>query len=218
MWNDGEVFSFQPGEIIPFEMPVLEETISVRAVNAQGPDPAIMDAEMERASNLELIERQAYEKGFHSGEQAGYAMGEQKALVLLEKLEGLLVELSALRKNIIKETEPKLVELALGIARKVVAGELQARPEEVLEMAKEGLSRLEKNGKITIHINPFVNGVFMKNKQELLNIHPEIVFEVDSAAPKTGAVIMSQDEEIDTGLDELLKNVIKEMSEKLGSY
>jgi len=178
------------------------------------------DTDMEGRSfgqEAERAERDAYEIGFEAGEKAGLAMGEQKAMVLIERIEALIRELTALRAAIIKELEPQVVELAVAIARKIILRELTINPDEIVEMTKEAMMRLDRTGPISIRINPSLHDLFMRHKPELLNIHPDVVFEVDPSAPLHGAVVMGDAGDVITDVDEQLRNLIREMGERLGS-
>jgi flagellar assembly protein FliH len=191
--------------VVPFDMPTLKMD--------RGSDDALSVTQ-----NVDNIEREAYEKGFEVGEKAGFAMGEQKAMVLVEKLENIIKELTTLEEKLIRELEPQLVELAVSIARKIILKELTFNPDEIVEITKEALMRLERAGQITIKINPSLYDLFVKHKPEIQSIHPDIVFDVDPTAPLYGSVVMGPLEEVVTDVDEQLKNLIKDMSERLGQY
>jgi flagellar assembly protein FliH len=195
--------TIQDKDITAFCMPVLKRL-------REPGDPLAGSASV----NEEFIERDAYEKGFAAGENAGFSMGEKKALVLTEKLENIIIELTELRKKIVRETEPQVVELAVDIARKILLKELTLNPDEIVNMTKEALLRLERTGQITIKINASLYELFMKHKQDILNIHPDVAFDVDPAAPAHGSVVMSPSEEIVTDLDIQIKHLIKEMGER----
>jgi len=189
-------------DVIPFDMPLLKM--------ASRPAEALASSQ-----NIENIEREAYEKGSEAGEKAGFAMGEQKAMVLVEKLENIIKELTTLEEKLIRELEPQVVELAVSIARKIILKELTINPDEIVEITKEALMRLERAGQITIKINPSLYDLFVKHKPEIQSIHPDIVFDVDPTAPLYGSVVMGPLEEVATDVDEQLKNLIKEMGERL---
>ncbi len=161
------------------------------------------------------IERDAYEKGYASGEKAGFEMGEQKAAVLIDKIEDLLRTLTTLKERIVKEAEPQCVELAVGIARKILIRELTTKPEDIIKLTKEGLLKLERTGQITIKVNPLLFDYFMKHKPDLARIHPDIVFDADPSVSKYGTVVMGPVEEAVTGVDEQLKNLIKDIGDHL---
>lgn len=164
---------------------------------------------------VETMEREAYEKGFEAGEKAGFSLGEQKALVLIEKIETIIREITSLRETLIKELEPQIVELALSIARKIILRELTTNPDEIVEITKEALTKLGRTGQITIRINPFLHDLFMKHKPEFFDIHPDLVFDVDPSVSQNGSVVIGPAEEVVTDVDEQLKNLIREMGDKL---
>lgn len=202
LWNKNRFI--QDKDIVPFEMPLLDK-IARREEEEYVP----------LAQNTEEIERKAYEKGFEAGEKSGFAMGEQKAVVLVEKVEAIIKELTTLKENLIKELEPQLVELAVTMARKVILKELTMNPDEIVKITKEAIAKVEKTGQITIKMPPSLYDLFMKHKPELLNLHPDIVFEVDPTVSSYGSVIRGPVEDVVTDVDEQLKNLIKEMGERL---
>ncbi len=225
MWSDDFAGAGLPREVLPFEMPLLEavsfatdgqDIMSVLTGDLCGQADEGAKA-VETATRLEVLEREAYEKGFATGEQAGFAMGEQKALVLLGKLENLLGEISSLRERTLREMEPQFVELALSAARKIILDELTLNPEAVTRITREALSKMQPQGRITIRTSPALMETISRHKPELLGAHADIVFEGDPASPRFGCVVAGQHQEIATGIDIQLKNLIKQMAGNLGS-
>ncbi len=161
------------------------------------------------------IEREAYEKAYAVGEKAGFEMGEEKAKVLIDKLEAMLTDIATLRARIVKEVEPQCVALATALARKILTHELTVKPEEIVNMTKDGLMRLERSGQITIKVNPLLYDFFMKHKPDLARIHPDIVLDADPTVSRFGTVVMGPVEDVVTDIDEQLKNLIKDMGARL---
>ena len=192
-------------DISPFCMPSLNERTDDK------------DSGLSLSQRAEDIEREAYEKGFSAGEKAGFSMGEQKLIVLIEKLDAIVRELIELRKKMIRELEPQVVCLAVSIARKILGKELSDDPDRIAGMAKEALMRLERTGQITIKINPTLYDLFEKHKPDLLNVHPDIVFDVDPSVSPYGSVVMGPVEDVVTDVDEQIRNLIKDMGEMLSS-
>ncbi len=157
------------------------------------------------------IEREAYEKGYATGEKAGFDMGEKKAKVLFDKLDALLADVESMRQRIVKEMETQFLELAVSIARKIVMKELTIQPAEIIKMTKEGLLKLERTGQITIKVNPTLYDFFMKHRPDLTRIHADIVFDVDPSVSPFGTVVMGPVEDVVTDLDDQLKNLIKDL-------
>jgi flagellar assembly protein FliH len=193
-------------DIIPYEMPLLEKK-----------EKTISDVESRLSlnQNIEAIEREAYEKGFEAGEKGGFALGEQKALILIEKLEMLIRELISLKETLTKELEPQMVELVFSIARTVIRKELTTNPEAIVAITKEALTRLGKTGQIIIKINPSLSDLFMKHKPGLTDIYPDIIFDIDPSVAQDGSVVIGPTEDIITDIDEQLKNLIRELGCKL---
>jgi flagellar assembly protein FliH len=185
----------QNADLLPFDMPVLQSDFSV-------------------GGNADHIEREAYEKAFAAGEKAGFEMGEQKAQVLIEKVEILINDLTTLKKTIAKEVEPQCLELAVSIARKIVIKELTVKPEEIVRMVKEALLKLERTGQITIKVNPALYDFFTRHKPDIINIHPDIVIDADPSVSRYGTVVMGPVEDVVTDVDEQLKNLIKDLGDR----
>ncbi len=192
--------------IVPFEMPCLERKVKNTSDEAN---------RLVLNQNVENIEREAYEKGFEEGEKAGFSLGEQKACILIEKLETIIQDLTSLKETLIKEIEPQIIELAFSIARRIIRTELTTTPDRIIEMTNEALMRLGKTGQITIKINPSLKELFLKHKPALLNIHQDIVFDIDPSVSQYGSVVTGSLEEVVTDIDEQLKNLIREIGYKL---
>mgnify|MGYP005833193703 CR=1 FL=1 len=194
-------------EASPFPMPDLIERD--RDIN----DSAVREID----HSIEEIEREAYERGFEAGEKAGLAMGEEKARIILEKIENLFKELLGLRQRMISDLQADIIELATSLAKKIILQELKTAPETILNMTKEAIMRIERTGTITIKINPSLYNLFMRLKPDLQNLHEDLIFDVDPTIPAQGTIVIGPQEEVSTDVDEQLRNIIKELGEKIGN-
>ncbi len=190
--------------IVPFPMPLLK-------IN-EGKNHEYFESS---GSNIEEIEREAYEKGFEAGEKAGFAMGEKKAMVLLERIDNLLNELLVIKNKILKETEPQIIELAVEIAKKIIMKELSLDHKIIINMIREAITKIERIGRITIKINPSLNEMINKYKKDFMDIHPDINFEIDPSCSSSGVVVISSSQEVVTDIDIQIKNLIEEMVKNL---
>ena len=173
----------------------------------------VLKNEFALGHGIDFIERAAYEKGYAAGEGAGLEMGEQKAKVLLDRLEALISELATLKDTVIRQAEPQMIELSVSIAKKILMRELKIQPEDIVAMTREALMKIERSGQITVKINPTLHDLFVKLKPQLLSVHPEIVFDVDPSVSSLGSVVMGSFEDVVTDLDEQIKNLIKDMGD-----
>lgn len=192
-------------EVSPFTMPeLLEKEAENREVK-------------EIDHTIDEIEREAYERGFEAGEKAGLAMGEEKAKIILEKIENLLKDLLTLRKKMLTDLQAEIIALATSFARKIILRELETEPETLLNMTKEALMKIERTGPITIKINPSLYNLFMRLKPELQNLHEDLIFDVDPSISAQGTIVVGPQEEVSTDIDEQLRNLIKELGERIGN-
>lgn len=194
------------GEVSVFPMPELIERDAVEIKNKEEIRPSI-----------EEIEREAYERGFEAGEKAGFTMGEEKAKVVLDRINNLLVDLTTLRQRILNELQVQIIELATSIAKKIILQELKTDPETIIRMTKEAILRIERTGPVTIKINPSLYNLFMRLKPELQNIHEDLIFDIDPSISTQGILVIGPQEETSTDIDEQLRNIIKELGDKIGN-
>ncbi|MBI5635207.1 MAG: hypothetical protein HZA15_17210 [Nitrospirae bacterium] len=168
--------------------------------------------------SIDEIERDAYEKGYAAGEKAGLEMGAQKAEVLLSRIERMIREIEEYRTRIIEEIEPQLLELSSEIAKKVILEELSIKPEVMVAIVKEAMRKLERAGPITIKMNPAVHELFKRLKPQLLEIHPDIIFDLDPSFAPNGQIVIGASEEIVTDIDSQVTNIMEDMGGSRGNH
>lgn len=167
--------------------------------------------------NPEEIERQAFEKGYASGEKAGFEMGKQKAGLLITDLENLFKKINMLKEKRLSELEPQVVLLAVAMARKILKEELSLHPEIIEKMVKEAINKISRTDPITIKLNRSLYDLFMEKKTEFLELSSDLIFKLDDNVPEGGSIVCSSSEEIQTDLDFQLSNIIDELRNHLGN-
>jgi flagellar assembly protein FliH len=205
--------------VTPFYMPYFEQQTEEEqeAIEDVIKDQHIHDEQIIEGieQKIELIEKEAYERGFAMGEKAGLELGEQKALLILEKIENILKEVTLIKEKIIEDLKPQIFDFAVILAKRVIIEELSLKPEIILTIINEALKKLEKTGTIKIKVNPPVYSLISKAKPELLSIHPDIVFEVDHSL--SAPVIVGPEQEIITDIEHQIKNIIEDIKNGFGN-
>ncbi len=196
---------------MPYIMPSLD---TIKTMVIEGSVKETADAAL-NIHRIEEIEREAYERGFESGQKAGFEMGEQKALLLIQRLEKAISDLADLHKKEIKELEKQSLDISIAIAKRIVLKELTLNPDIIADIVKEALTRLQRTGQIIIRIHPSLHEIFIRNKSELINVSPDIVFELDAKLPLYGAVVIGPEESIITDIEEQFKNILDDMGVRL---
>jgi flagellar assembly protein FliH len=103
-------------------------------------------AEAEHEAELAAARADGYDEGL--------AAGRAEVSAAARALTGAAAELDAAREMAATEAEPVAVELALRIAAKVLGGELEARPELVLDVVRGALRRLTEPLPAILLVNP----------------------------------------------------------------
>ncbi len=118
--------------------PIASVTV-VGAVEASGspaspaqPDPAQTAAQMQQALDVEM----------------------QHLYQARRALEQAALQLGAYRKDVVAEAEEQLLELSLGIARKVLMQEIQAGRYEIEPIIKEALCHISSRKDVVVRLNP----------------------------------------------------------------
>ncbi len=198
--------------IVPYIMPSLDSYNSA-TYKEDCHENSINETSVIR--KIEDIEREAYESGFNAGQSAGFEIGEQSAILLINRLETAISDFKELRQRELKELEKQVLELSLAIAKKIIINELTTNPDIITDIVKEALTRLQRTGQIVIRLHPSLNEIFLKNRPGLLSIYPDIVFELDPKAPLYGAEVIGPEESVRTDVEEQFKNILDEMGVRL---
>jgi flagellar assembly protein FliH len=126
--------------------PALPEPVPPPA--APEPDP------VEAQASLAALERDAFMKGFAQGERAGAEAAAQRGEAMLRRLTETLEALTALRAQMIRQTERQMVQLALAVARRVINREVSLAPDLLIAMARVALDRLGESMAVTVRLHP----------------------------------------------------------------
>ncbi len=108
----------------------------------------------EQQAQLSALERDSFTKGYAQGERAGLEAGGKRAEAMLRRLAQTLEELSALRDNMVRQTERELVQLSVAIARRILQREVSVDPELTAALAHIALERLGGTGPATVRLHP----------------------------------------------------------------
>jgi flagellar assembly protein FliH len=101
-----------------------------------------------------LLEREAYEKGFAQGEKDGLELGEKRGLKVVENIENFFIEMSNLKKEILKQYEKEILELIFAIAKKIIHHQITSDEKAVEDTVLEALRLAVEKSEITLRVNP----------------------------------------------------------------
>ena len=182
---------------------------------AEAAFPGTGGREGELHDRFEAIEGQAYA----SGEAAGRAAGEQRAMERLApvhaSLSAMVQELAATRQRVRQEAEAGTVELAMAIARRVLHREIATDPEAILGLVKAAAERMNAREIHRLRVAPDDARVIQEHRPRLhlppgLEVVADPTLATGSAVFETArgemdASIGTQLEEIQRGLADLVR-------------
>lgn len=179
----------------------------------------------ERRSHDLQAEEEAAQRGFEKGFLQGQ---EQAEAQVLESYDGLLAEARTvleqaydMKRQIIQESEPFLVELSTAIAAKIIQQELSLNPQWIIGMTRSVLARKREKGAITLCVSPKQFAYIRDARDELLlalDSQAELQILPDSTVGDNGCVVRtdfgSVDARVETQLKEI-KNALQSLSAQL---
>lgn len=150
---------------------------------------------------------------------AGYELGVEETRadmeVVAESLVKSLQELGEFRARLQQRYERELLALALGVARKVLRSELQARPDSWLAMIRDGVRQAVDREEVRIRV-PGVLATFLETHLSQLRAQldevKELVIVADPALSEGGCVIDTRFGELDLGIDTQIERVERELT------
>lgn len=166
-------------------------------------EAAEMPAE-DKGPSVDEIKEAAFQKGFLEGKKVGFESGSKKADSVIVSLNAALGQLENIRKEIYREIEEEVVQLALSVARKIVCHEVNTSRKTVACVAREALNQVDNPAKIKIKLNPddlqFIDDIRSQLSRFLRNVD-HIRFEADESIQSGGCLIETDRGDIDARIE-----------------
>ena len=169
---------------------------SREAISFAAPPRDIRPATLASARGAEQLrqdgEQAAYHRGRVDGEKALSEQLLQQRTELLALHQGVVEALRHAVPQVVRETESALVQLALEVARKIVA-DLPVNSQLVESVVREAVKQVEDSAEITIQLHPDDLALFHKHKSPNLQGLPEtgpLRFASSSEVTRGGCVII----------------------------
>ena len=199
-------------DVVPFDWSgQMPPTVRVQPMFGPGPQavpapqapvapaaPPALDAGQKE--HLAALEREAFAKGYQSGERAGAEAGAKRAEAMLRRLADTLEELGEVRRTMVRHTERQMVQLALAIAKRVVRREVTIDQDLTLTLARVALDRLGDSMSVTIRLNPDdFHATAARHEDHFAGSHVTVV--ADAAISRGGCRVDSDFGYVDASVD-----------------
>jgi len=167
-------------------------------------------------NEAQRIRDDAYKEGYEAGrsEATGEVAGE--ATKLLETIRGLNVELRNEEQRMIEELEPRLVELAVQIAQKILHHELTRDAEAVRTTVTAALNKLTDRDRVTIRANPADVALLKEFKLDIAESFDgvrEVNVLADENIARGGCIVETDMLRVNGDIDAQLKEIHQQLME-----
>jgi flagellar assembly protein FliH len=196
----------------------------------EGVKELLKDALDKAKSQVVDIRARAHKEGHDTGYSEGLKKGKDVARdefkPFLETLSGLISELTSFRKDMYDKGEREMVEMVVGLAKKVIHFEFSTRDSAVQEMIRLAVQSVLDRESMTIKVNPTDKGYAEDFRPKLLALFSDIKnlsFEAHSGVERGGCIVETNFGVIDARVDKLeeqmdrILNLIPPLPEELAA-
>jgi flagellar assembly protein FliH len=222
--------SYQLEELI-FESPSMRRGFTYDSDNARNYDQSSVNKAKEGVKELfkdalGKVKRQAtdikthakkqgYDEGYAEGFEKGKDAAREEFKPFLESFERLILDLSGFREDMYDKGEREMVEMVIGLAKKVIHFELSSRDDAVQEMIRLAVQSVLDRESMNIKINPTDKGYAESFRSELLQLFSEIkniTFEAHSGVDRGGCIVETNFGVVDARIDKLDEQIDRILS------
>jgi flagellar assembly protein FliH len=154
------------------------------------------------------IKKLAHKDGYNAGYAEGFKKGEDAAREefkpFLDTLESLISDLTGFRKDMYDKTEREMIEMVVGLAKKVIHFEFSTRDSAVKEMIRLAVQSVLDRESMIIKINPADKAYADSFSPELFKLFSDIkniTFEPHSGVERGGCIVENNFGVIDARVD-----------------
>jgi len=190
-----------------------EARASAAQVIAEAQEEAQSIIESARAESAAMRE-QAVEEGYREGRERGYEEGINAASELVEKANAALAHANEAFEAMMAESEPKLLALAISIAKRVAAESIKTDPEVVLDLIRKGMRALRDEREFSLHVDPDLVSVVEGYADDLgRQFGARSVEVVPDTAARDGAIVRTPHGFVDATIQSQIRNVAAAIAE-----
>ena len=156
----------------------------------------------------------AYQQGLAAGEAAAAQRGQSRLDPVLAGLNGVIAELTGLRKHFRGHAEADTVALAVAIARRVLNRELTTDPEAILGLVKAAFQKCDARETHKLRLSPHDVEAIREQKARL-NFPPALEIVADGALTRGSAIFETSRGELDASTDAQLGEIDRGLADVL---
>jgi len=166
-------------------------------------------ARRRRGADLDVIEREAWDKGFADGHEAGLAAAREEQHAALTEIDRRVQQLGSILEfmsrplaEVDAQVQRQLALLAGAIARQVVRRELKIHPDDIVGVIRDTVSLLPVTARdVRVHLNPDDAQLVRSRLTEVTSERAWSITE-DPILPRGGCRVTSENSTIDAQVEQ----------------
>ena len=177
-----------------------------RGVSADGKDALAQE------NKIKAIKNAAYKRGFTDGSKEGRSNGQKRLAHAYAACETLMGELKTAKRDLWKNSEKGILELAFAVAEKVIQREVSRDKNIVSAVLTKAIDHIQDKEGMRIRINPVDHTQLMEIKSETSGsaVVPEnVFFEKDERITRGGVVVETRSVMVDARVDQQLQALME---------
>ena len=167
--------------------------------------------ELERALQLDVLN--AREAGFREGEAAGREKAVAEMQAAMERLVRSTAELAGTKARLRREAEHDLVQLSIGIARRILRRELTVDPEAIGGLVRAALDKLQARDICRIRVHPDHQSITRRLLDRQSVSSAEVV--ADPVLQPGDVVVESKRGDLDASIESQLMEIERGFADRL---
>lgn len=204
-----------------------QQRCSVLAAAQTEADKIIADVKAEAEAAAEQMKVSVYEefskKGYEEGHDRGYKAGREEMVELVEqaneKAQHTIRTAELEAEKALLNSEKKMVELTLAIAKKIIADLVINSPQVILPQVQAALKKVKDQNEIVVKVSPHDYDFVLMAKDEfrsMLSSDSKLEIAVDNKIEAGGCIVESNNGNVDARLSTKMEAVIKAIQEAAG--
>lgn len=158
--------------------------------------------------------RTAYSQGLAAGEAAAAQHAQQKLDPVLNRLNGIIAELTSLRKRTRAEAEDDAMKLAIAIARRLLYRELATDPDAILGLVKAAFDKLNARETHRLRVSPSDAAAIHEHRAKL-QLPPALEIVSDGSLTPGSAIFETARGDLDASVDTQLAEIDRGLTDIL---
>lgn len=205
--RDGQGGVSDPAELLADARRVAAEVLASSRIEATS---LLESARTESA----VLREQAAEEGYCDGRGRGYEAGLAEASDLVSQAQSALDQALEAFDSMLRESEPRLLALALSTAKRVASESLKTDPNVALDLIRKGMAALRDEREFSLRVDPDLVSVLMGARDDLGREFGARSLEVvPDAAAADGVLVHTPHGFVDATVASQIRNIASALAE-----